>query len=414
MKRKTLFQIVMVVAVIFWTPMAMALCQAPESVASVSNVGAYYNEGENLPIEVWAEIKNISDVPRDIKYAVLIHGNRIEPTGEGFAQTGLLDPGQTFFYYHKWEKPEWMEGNDGFPYRVVVVAPQSNGFKAINPARGDGILEMPINIESDVVTEISLAHYLGNYLVEIKATITNISDHTIQPGWSITFMGVSIHWEEHVDALAPGASHTFHEIIDLNDMVQPENPDGFVPNFFEDWGPHPIRVVSTSMGYRSYGFFRPNDLCHCVAEICNDGLDNDCNGDPDDNCTPVEDTVSKDFCDELEWQDPGHNGQFTIALATDYCRAFGDGWRLPTKDELKSIVACPEGPATPLEDGEGCNGSWPHAPYCSQDLTCFYNKIWTSTATEDGDYWVVDFYTGASETVDPVTTTENVRCVRTQ
>ncbi|MEN8178301.1 MAG: DUF1566 domain-containing protein [Pseudomonadota bacterium] len=415
MKRRALFHMVMGVAVIFWAPMAMALCPAPESVISVSNVGAYYNEGKDLPVEVWAEITNISNVPRDINYAVLIHGNRIEPIEEGFSQTGILDPGKTFYYYYKGEKPDWMESNnDGFPYRVVVVAPQSNGFKANNPARGDGILEMPAQIgDSDVVTEIIRAQYLGDHMVEIKSTITNTSGGTLQPNWVISIMDTVIH-EEQIDSFEPGGTRLFHEIIHLTEFMEPDFVDGFDQDFFKNWGPYPIRVVSGSMLFRSFGFFRPNDLCdHCKPEVCGDELDNDCNGIPDDNCSPPADTVSKDFCNELEWQETGHPGQFTISLATDYCSSLGgDGWRLPTKDELKSLVVCPNGPETPLEDGVRCDGwdSWPHPPYCSQDLTCFYSKYWTSTATEDGDYWMVDFYTGAS-TSDPEVT-GNVRCVR--
>jgi|GEM_PF-3743383 len=415
MESKKLFLTVMIMAVLCWAPAAKALCPAPDSVASVTNVGAYYNEGAELPIEVWAEITNISDVPRDIKFAVHIHGHLVDPAEGGFSHTGFLDPGETFFYYYKGERPNWMDGNDGFPYRVVITVPQSNGFKAKNPARGDGILKMPVISESDVVTEVNRAQYLGHYLVDIKSTIRNTTDNPIQPGWTISIMNVPIYQVEHV-ALGPHESKTYHETIDLNHFTKPEDPDGFDPGFFDDWGPYPIRVVSGSAGFRSYGFFRPNDLCHCKPEVCGDGIDNDCNGYVDDNCDPVEDTVSKNFCHDLEWQKTGHNGQFTIYLATDYCASLGDGWRLPAKDELKSIVACPDGPETPLDDGVRCNGwdSWPHPPYCSEEFNCMYSKYWTSTPAGDGTYWMVDFYTGASETVDPKTTTGNVRCVREQ
>jgi hypothetical protein len=119
--------------------------------------------------------------------------------------------------------------------------------------------------------------------------------------------------------------------------------------------------------------------------------------------------------DNLKWQD-----------AIDYCDdlVFGgfDDWRLPTNDELKGLVVCTNGTATPLND-KGTGGLWfcgdgnpPYArPTIDQDVfTAKSQDYWTITESAAGDPYLakkVNFYYGHSEEWN-INIRRRVRCVR--
>ncbi len=396
MTRKTIFQTIMVATVLFWVPMAMAICPAPDPIVRIHNVEASYNEGNDLPLEINAQITNVSYLDRNFQFSVHVHGYFIASV-----QTGSLSPGETYNYVYNGPHEDWMW--DGFKHRVTVTAPQTTAFVARNPARMDAVLEMPApDGNGSIEIEFIKAEYMGEYQVEIETTLTNVSGSSFSPYWAVVLHGtVDLRDGEPVD-LAPGETATYHQTIDLSTIEGMEFVDG--------WGPYPLRVMSCSMGFCKAAFFAPDDLCQCETEICDNGVDDDCNGVSDvneDRCSSVETIVRG-----LEWQTTGHFGQFNNTNAVDYCTSLaGDGWRLPTKDELKSLVVCTNEIDTPLADGATCEGEsnyqWPTiAEYFTSSLGNY------RTSTQDGeDFWMVNFYSGEAEPLSP-SSTGNVRCVR--
>ncbi|MEA3467238.1 MAG: right-handed parallel beta-helix repeat-containing protein [Thermodesulfobacteriota bacterium] len=152
------------------------------------------------------------------------------------------------------------------------------------------------------------------------------------------------------------------------------------------------------------------DIYPGAMEVCDNQTDDNCNGQVDENCIAIE-TV---FKNGLEWQKVGQPGQFTHSQAVAYCNSFAGpgstGWRLPDKEELKGLVVCTNGTATPLADGTTCGtGYW--FPTIDPEFSCHNSRFWAATA-EGSDFWSVSFYTGSAEPVAS-TSTGNVRCVRT-
>jgi hypothetical protein len=99
---------------------------------------------------------------------------------------------------------------------------------------------------------------------------------------------------------------------------------------------------------------------------------------------------------ELEWQADVPVKRLTWQEATDYAASLGNGWRLPTRTELLTLV-----------DDTRCD------PACSVFPDCPSEWFWTSTpwAGSSSYAWFVDFYYGNADSVD-VGSNGRVRCVR--
>ena len=111
-------------------------------------------------------------------------------------------------------------------------------------------------------------------------------------------------------------------------------------------------------------------------------------------------TVSSSCCD-LTWQKVVEEDQFDWAAAAPYCTGLalaGGGWRLPTKDELLSLVTDDMPPIDPI---------FTDAPEAS---------FWSSTPVRNFDTlaWTVGFYreVGGYAEGSNVGVTIRVRCVR--
>ena len=125
------------------------------------------------------------------------------------------------------------------------------------------------------------------------------------------------------------------------------------------------------------------------------------------------------------WQRCDDGSMYKWDEANNYCQNLILGgysnWRLPTKDELKSLVICDNGTPTPLADN-------PTSPYyCGQGNTIPYTKptidsqfscrqsfYWTSTVYGVNQSWYLSFGNGGTHWGDNTTSGYNyyVRCVR--
>jgi len=91
-----------------------------------------------------------------------------------------------------------------------------------------------------------------------------------------------------------------------------------------------------------------------------------------------------------------------------------NNWRMPTKDELKLLVYCSNGPSSPLEDDTLCNDGFSEPTI---DTIFFPNNrnsaYWPATASDSSDMaWSVMFYNGASYPYRPKNHAISVRLVR--
>ncbi len=146
------------------------------------------------------------------------------------------------------------------------------------------------------------------------------------------------------------------------------------------------------------------------------------------------------WCDtarNLMWQEPPASGTFTLSEAQAYCNTLQlydhDDWRLPTIDELRSLlrgcipscsvsVSCPSSSSLSCADGclDGCfTSKGPGADGCYWDPalsgSCF--DYWSSTeATDAGSsgpyYWNLAFDDGTLHYINTNDLAERVRCVR--
>jgi hypothetical protein len=136
-----------------------------------------------------------------------------------------------------------------------------------------------------------------------------------------------------------------------------------------------------------------------------------------------------------DWQRCDDGNKYLWQEAKDYCDNLVLGgysdWRLPTKDELKSLVVCTNGTPTPLSDPPdepyGCgnnnggnDGSY-DVPTIDPSFECQPELYWSSTPKEVTDTsplaskelaWDVYFYYGYTTWDNPNTVHAYVRCVR--
>ena len=394
MGKKTLIQVALTAMILSLAMVTevIAMCEAPVPIVKIVSINTTFTQGNPLPFQIQVQVQNISNVDRDFLVSVRAHGHLMAQY-----RTGLLAPQQLHDYVYNGPEEDWMW--DGFKHRVTVTIPQNTAFFTRNPARKDAILEMPGPQDNGTISiDIPDPVYLGNYKVDIKTTLHNISSNNIQVFWAVVLHGTANLRPDDQVSLEPSGSLTYHEIVDLRDY--------FDQDFLDNWGPYPLRVMSCSMGFCRAAFFVADDMCHCQPEICGNGIDEDCTGVADDNCRDTDSVLIG-----LEWQKTGHFGQFTQAQADDYCASLsGEGWRLPTKDELKGIVYCSNGVETPLEDGQTC-GTGYQWPTILPQFTSSLAKYWSSTREGD-NFWMVNFFNGKGE-IAPPDTTGNVRCVRT-
>jgi len=133
-----------------------------------------------------------------------------------------------------------------------------------------------------------------------------------------------------------------------------------------------------------------------------------------------------------EWQRCDDGSTYNWDAANAYCANLSlDGhsdWRLPTKDELKSLVVCTNGTPTPLQDWyDPDTGTYGHPYYCGDgnnapyesptidpSFQCESSYYWsasTSASNPDGGGWVVYFDDGIASWENEANRLF-VRCVR--
>ena len=128
-----------------------------------------------------------------------------------------------------------------------------------------------------------------------------------------------------------------------------------------------------------------------------------------------------------EWQRCDDGNFYIWDTANAYCANLSlDGhsdWRLPTKDELKSLVVCTNGTQTPLLDYDLVNNA--NHPYCCWDgnsvpynsptintqFSCQPDAYWSSSVYDEGHAWNVVFLDGYAFWHNR-TNAGYVRCVR--
>ncbi len=123
-----------------------------------------------------------------------------------------------------------------------------------------------------------------------------------------------------------------------------------------------------------------------------------------------------------EWQRCDDDNSYRWEWAKTYCSnlilsGYSD-WRLPNKDELKSLVVCTNGTPTPLADypdhpffcGDGAILPY-DSPTIDEQFLCDDRFYWSSSAYEEDSAWATLFRSGST---DPYGRTSlfQVRCVR--
>ncbi len=125
----------------------------------------------------------------------------------------------------------------------------------------------------------------------------------------------------------------------------------------------------------------------------------------------------------LEWQRCDNKWDYAYEAAKDYCEGLVlDGysdWRLPTKDELKSLVVCTNGTPTPLADDYGTPshcGDGNSTPYRKPTIDSSFvgraTSYWSATEYDAINAWEVNFGSGWSHHNVPKPVQCAVRCVR--
>ena len=138
---------------------------------------------------------------------------------------------------------------------------------------------------------------------------------------------------------------------------------------------------------------------------------------------PCSSTLQTVTYGELQWQHCGTGAvdMYNWEMAINYCsNLILDGhtdWRLPTKDELKSLVTCSNGHPIPLDDHTSCSSDG-YGTFTSPtiDLSLFSSHCdtyWSSSVDdlETGEPWYVNFRDGSAYASDG-SDDGHVRCVR--
>jgi hypothetical protein len=137
---------------------------------------------------------------------------------------------------------------------------------------------------------------------------------------------------------------------------------------------------------------------------------------PDDLYCPFGTSICHDAVNGLEWVliDLCHRTKWNFA--NDKCQDLSwegnDDWRLPTREELSSLVTGCSLPPCPYGEGPGDDGMY------SPQVIDFFSAYWTSTTApgENPDwrpyYWVVDFSNGTTSAEPHAETRAECRCVR--
>ena len=138
----------------------------------------------------------------------------------------------------------------------------------------------------------------------------------------------------------------------------------------------------------------------------------------------------------LEWEENAYSNPRSWEEAVTYCNNLKLSghydWRLPTKDELKSLVTCSNGKATPLADWKvvypendlenyqlaTCCTNFPKCdnfvrPTINTQFPCSSHPYWSSTTDEKGNIWGVNFYDGRAISGYYPDLSNETRCVRT-
>ena len=139
----------------------------------------------------------------------------------------------------------------------------------------------------------------------------------------------------------------------------------------------------------------------------------------------------------LEWQYQAlSNGSYTWVAAKEYCNNLNllghSDWRLPTIDELKSLVKCSNGKQTPLPNYEAdntkndpsieiqrttCCNNYPKCdnfarPTIDEQFVSASTAYWSSSLDENVNAWGVNFYDGRAIKGYFLTIPTHTRCVR--
>ena len=174
-----------------------------------------------------------------------------------------------------------------------------------------------------------------------------------------------------------------------------------------------------------------------VAETGQTDGDTELNGDTevDNDTEPASMLTWTDPATGLTWQNPPSEFMMEWQEAKDYCTGLaleGDGWRLPTISELRSLIrgcsATESGGSCGVNDdclsrstcwGDSCLGCSENAGpgfegrYWPSELQGPKSYYWSSSPCEDNEAiaWYVDFYTGLLNYLY-LSNSSYVRCVR--
>lgn len=138
--------------------------------------------------------------------------------------------------------------------------------------------------------------------------------------------------------------------------------------------------------------FASLSLIFCDPQNPNSVNDNNNNTNQTRFVTNNDNTIS-DNQSGLTWYASGSESSMDWTAAASYCSSLGSGWRLPTMEELKTLVdawKASNGPLIPL-------GSYLHSQGFSNLQTTPNKSYYWSSKAEDATYaWLVCFASGSN------------------